>query len=80
MFPSSESVIILRTAIDQSIMVQIADDDADEDEAPPPIIYEDKDTDDESEPDNMETDGESEELGAINDDSEHSDASEILMY
>jgi U3 small nucleolar RNA-associated protein 5 len=81
MFPSSEIVIILSTAIDPSIMVQIADDEANEDEAPPPIIYEDKDTDDEeSEPDAMETDGEAEELGDVTDASDYSDTSEIMMY
>ena len=60
-------------------MVQIADDEADEEEAIPPIFYEDKDTDDEeSESDAMETDGEAEELGDVTDASQHSDASEIM--
>lgn len=60
-------------------MIQIADDEADE-EVPPPIIYEDKDTDDdESEVDAMETDREeAEELGAVTDASENSDGSEIM--
>ncbi|RLN29801.1 uncharacterized protein C2845_PM05G18950 [Panicum miliaceum] len=49
-------------------------------EVEPPIIYEDKDTDDEeSEVDAMETDGEeAEELGDVTDASEHSDGSEIM--
>ena len=60
-------------------MVQIADDEADG-EVEPPIIYEDKDTDDEeSEVDAMETDGdEAEKLGDVTDASEHSDGSEIM--
>lgn len=63
-------------------MVQIADDEADDEELAPPIIYEDKDTDDEeSEVDAMETDGEEaeeQELGDVTDASEHSDGSEIM--
>ncbi|RLM91818.1 uncharacterized protein C2845_PM08G06130 [Panicum miliaceum] len=49
-------------------------------EVEPPIIYEDKDTDDEeSEVDAMETDREeAEELGDVTDASEHSDGSEIM--
>ena len=74
-FPSLKGVIFSEIAIDTSIMVQIADDEADDGEVEPPIIYEDKDTDDEeSEVDAMETDGEeAEELGDVTDASEHSD-------
>nr|BAB55685.1 P0047B08.8 [Oryza sativa Japonica Group] len=59
--------------------VQVSDGETDEEDAVPPIIYEDKDTDDEeSEVDAMETDEESQELGDVTDASEHSDGSDIM--
>ena len=78
-FPSQQRVTIFEITINPTIMIQIADDEADE-EVPPPIIYEDKDTDDEeSEVDAMETDREeAEELGDVTDASENSDGSEIM--
>ncbi|PWZ17315.1 hypothetical protein Zm00014a_008625 [Zea mays] len=73
-----KSALQLSTTLDY-LFSEIADDEADE-EVPPPIIYEDKDTDDdESEVDAMETDREeAEELGAVTDASENSDGSEIM--
>ena len=70
---------IFEITINPTTMIQIADDEADE-EVPPPIIYEDKDTDDEeSEVDAMEADREeTEELGDVTDASENSDGSEIM--
>ncbi|GJN17302.1 hypothetical protein PR202_gb04359 [Eleusine coracana subsp. coracana] len=74
-----KSALQLSTTLD-FLFSEIADDEeGDEEEAIPPIIYEDKDTDDEeSESDAMDTDGEAEELGDVTDASEHSDASEIM--
>lgn len=73
-----KSALQLSTTLDY-LFSEIADDEADE-EVPPPIIYEDKDTDDEeSEVDAMETDREeAEELGDVTDASENSDGSEIM--
>lgn len=62
-----------------SKLFQVSDGETDEEDAVPPIIYEDKDTDDEeSEVDAMETDEESQELGDVTDASEHSDGSDIM--
>jgi len=74
-----KSALQLSTTLDY-LFSEIADDEADDGEVEPPIIYEDKDTDDEeSEVDAMETDGEeAEELGDVTDASEHSDGSEIM--
>ncbi|KAG2620547.1 uncharacterized protein LOC120666092 isoform X1 [Panicum virgatum] len=74
-----KSALQLSTTLDY-LFSEIADDEADDGEVEPPIIYEDKDTDDEeSEVDAMETDGEeAEELGDVPDASEHSDGSEIM--
>ncbi|KXG22470.1 uncharacterized protein LOC8069011 isoform X1 [Sorghum bicolor] len=74
-----KSALQLSTTLDY-LFSEIADDEADEEEVPPPIIYEDKDTDDEeSEVDAMETDREeAEELGDVTDASENSDGSEIM--
>ncbi|RCV26434.1 hypothetical protein SETIT_5G245100v2 [Setaria italica] len=74
-----KSALQLSTTLDY-LFSEIADDEADDEEVAPPIIYEDKDTDDEeSEADAMETDGEeAEELGDVTDASEHSDGSEIM--
>ncbi|XP_062216712.1 proline-rich receptor-like protein kinase PERK10 [Phragmites australis] len=68
----------LSTTLDY-LFSEVADDEADDEEAAPPIIYEDKDTDEEEfEVDAMETDEEAEELGDVTDASEHSDGSEII--
>ncbi|CAN6253608.1 unnamed protein product [Urochloa humidicola] len=74
-----KSALQLSTTLDY-LFSEIADDEADDEEVAPPIIYEDKDTDDEeSEGDAMETDGEEDaELGDVTDASEHSDGSEIM--
>ncbi|KAL6842656.1 hypothetical protein ACP4OV_027500 [Aristida adscensionis] len=73
-----KSALQLSTTLDY-LFSEIADDEADEEEATPLIIYEDKDTDDEeSEVDAMETDDEADELGDVTDASEHSDGSEIM--
>jgi len=74
-----KSALQLSTTLDY-LFSEIADDEADDGEVEPPIIYEDKDTDDEeSEVDAMETDRkEAEELGDVTDASEHSDGSEIM--
>ncbi|KAL6615692.1 hypothetical protein ACP70R_037962 [Stipagrostis hirtigluma subsp. patula] len=73
-----KSALQLSTTLDY-LFSEIADDEADEEEATPLIIYEDKDTDEEeSDVDAMETDGESEELGDVTDAFEHSDGSEIM--
>ncbi|CAN6246417.1 unnamed protein product [Urochloa humidicola] len=74
-----KSALQLSTTLDY-LFSEIADDEADDQEVAPPIIYEDKDTDDEvSEADAMETDGEDDaELGDVTDASEHSDGSEIM--
>ncbi|CAL5054809.1 unnamed protein product [Urochloa decumbens] len=80
-----KSALQLSTTLDY-LFNEIADDEADDEEVAPPIIYEDKDTDDEeSEADDMETDGEEDtddeedaELGDVTDASEHSDGSEIM--
>ncbi|KAF8670968.1 hypothetical protein HU200_050238 [Digitaria exilis] len=76
-----KSALQLSTTLDY-LFSEIADDEADDEEFAPPIIYEDKDTDDEeSEVDAMETDGEEaeeQELGDVTDASEHSDGSEIM--
>uniref|UniRef100_A0A0D9V3J7 Small-subunit processome Utp12 domain-containing protein n=1 Tax=Leersia perrieri TaxID=77586 RepID=A0A0D9V3J7_9ORYZ len=73
-----KSALQLSTTLDYHFS-EVSDGETDEDEAAPPIIYEDKDTDDEeSEVDAMETDGESEELGDVTDASEHSDGSDIM--
>ncbi|KAG8077400.1 hypothetical protein GUJ93_ZPchr0007g3507 [Zizania palustris] len=69
-----KSALQLSTSLDY-LLSEFPDEESD-DEATPPIIYEDKDTDDEdSEVDAMETDGESQdqELGDVTDASEHSD-------
>ncbi|KAL5227077.1 hypothetical protein ABZP36_015342 [Zizania latifolia] len=74
-----KSALQLSTTLDY-LFSEVADDESAE-EATPPIIYEDKDTDDEnSEVDAMETDGDSQdqELGDVTDASEHSDGSEIM--
>ncbi|VAH77918.1 unnamed protein product [Triticum turgidum subsp. durum] len=58
-----KSALQLSTTLDYRFS-EIADEETDEEEAAAPIIYEDKDTEDEeSDIDAMETDGESEELG-----------------
>ncbi|XP_062206359.1 uncharacterized protein LOC133908378 isoform X2 [Phragmites australis] len=73
-----ESALQLSTTLDY-LFSEIADDEADEEEATPTIVYEDKDTEEEeSEVDAMETDGEAEELGDVTDASEHSDGSDIM--
>ncbi|KAM0857934.1 hypothetical protein ACQ4PT_048144 [Festuca glaucescens] len=72
-----KSALQLSTILDYRFS-EIADEETDEEEAIAPIIYEDKDTDDEEESDAMETDGESEELGDVTDAFEHSDGSEIM--
>ncbi|WVZ69370.1 hypothetical protein U9M48_018167 [Paspalum notatum var. saurae] len=74
-----KSALQLSTTLDY-LSSEIADDEADDDETPPPIMYVDKDTDDEeSDSDAMETDGEeAEELGDVTDASENSDGSEIM--
>ncbi|CAO1939665.1 unnamed protein product [Urochloa humidicola] len=74
-----KSALQLSTTLDY-LFSEIADDEADDEEVAPPIIYEDTDTDDEeSEADAMETDVEEDaELGDVTDASEHSDGSEIM--
>ncbi|CAL5055402.1 unnamed protein product [Urochloa decumbens] len=74
-----KSALQLSTTLDY-LFSEVADNEADDEEVAPPIIYEDKDTDDEeSEADDMETDGEEDaELGDVTDASEHSDGSEIM--
>ncbi|XP_047055114.1 uncharacterized protein LOC124661292 isoform X2 [Lolium rigidum] len=74
-----KSALQLSTTLDYRFS-EIADEETDEEEAIAPIIFEDKDTDDEEESDGdaMETDGESEELGDVTDAFEHSDGSEIM--
>ncbi|CAO2041020.1 unnamed protein product [Urochloa humidicola] len=74
-----KSALKLSTTLDY-LFNEIADDEADDEEVAPPIIYEDKDTDDEeSEANAMETDGEEDaELGDVTDASEHSDGSEVM--
>ncbi|KAF0920056.1 hypothetical protein E2562_032748 [Oryza meyeriana var. granulata] len=73
-----KSALQLSTTLDY-LFSEVFDGETDEEEAAPPIIYEDKDTDDEeSDVDAMETDGENQELGDITDASEHSDGSDIM--
>ncbi|XP_052140864.1 uncharacterized protein LOC127760616 isoform X1 [Oryza glaberrima] len=72
-----KSALQLSTTLDY-LFSGVSDGETDEEDAVPPIIYEDKDTDDEeSEVDAMETD-ESQELGDVTDASEHSDGSDIM--
>jgi U3 small nucleolar RNA-associated protein 5 len=73
-----KSSLQLSTCLDY-LFSEIDDDGSGEEEGSPPIIYEDKDTDDEeSEVDDMETSGEGEDLGGVTDASEHSDGSEVM--
>jgi U3 small nucleolar RNA-associated protein 5 len=73
-----KSALQLSTTLDY-LFSGVSDGETDEEDAVPPIIYEDKDTDDEeSEVDAMETDEESQELGDVTDASEHSDGSDIM--
>ncbi|KAE8815099.1 WD repeat-containing protein 43 [Hordeum vulgare] len=73
-----KSALQLSTTLDYRFS-EIADEETDKEEAVAPIIYEDKDTDDEeSEIDAMETDGESEELGDVTDALKHSDGNDIM--
>uniref|UniRef100_A0A0E0FEQ8 Small-subunit processome Utp12 domain-containing protein n=1 Tax=Oryza meridionalis TaxID=40149 RepID=A0A0E0FEQ8_9ORYZ len=72
------SLYHLSTCLDY-LFSEIDDDGSGEEEGSPPIIYEDKDTDDEeSEVDDMETSGEGEDLGGVTDASEHSGGSEVM--
>uniref|UniRef100_A0A0E0JLS8 Small-subunit processome Utp12 domain-containing protein n=1 Tax=Oryza punctata TaxID=4537 RepID=A0A0E0JLS8_ORYPU len=73
-----KSALQLSTTLDY-LFSEVSDGETDEENAVPPIIYEDKDTDDEeSEVDAMETDEENQELGDVTDASEHSDGSDIM--
>ncbi|XP_006664236.1 uncharacterized protein LOC102711395 [Oryza brachyantha] len=73
-----KSSLQLSTSLD-CLFSEIVDDESEEEEGSPLIIYEDKDTDDEeSEVDDMEINGESDGLCGVTDASEHSDGSEVM--
>lgn len=71
------SALQLSTCLDV-LFAQIPDEESDDESTVPAIIYEDKDSDEDENGDAMDTDGDSEELGAVINSPQDSDGSEVM--